>query len=223
VSWSPLKIAADRHDDHAKGAARRHARDRDLGSLGGPRVTCASPAAGSAGRSCCATCGPRRTGSPPSRSSAKRGCGSASSCSGPGRSSSTPATAQNSSAAFGCCAAKSSRSCAVLRQGAALPLDARAGAQPAQDRAGAVDLRRAPRDRTDQQPRRTRPSISGHLPQAQPRQPIQRRRATHRPPPVRAHHLPTAAPQPARLPHRPDRRPHARPPLPRSAPNATKH
>ena len=63
------------------------------------------------------------------------------------------------------------------------------------------------RDRADQQPRRTRPARRGHLPQAQPRHPIRRRRAAHRAALIGPHHLPTATPTAARLPHRRLRRP----------------
>jgi hypothetical protein len=95
----------------------------------------------------------------------------------------------------------------------------RAAEAPAQDLARAVDVRRPPRNRTDQQPRRTRPPQRRHLPQAQRRQPIRQRRAPHRTTSLRAHHLPPAAPQPARLPHRRPQRPRRR--RPRATPRLT--
>jgi hypothetical protein len=46
--------------------------------------------------------------------------------------------------------------------------------------ASALELRRSRRRAADQQPRRARAPQRRHLPQAQPRQPIRNRRATHR-------------------------------------------
>ncbi len=60
-------------------------------------------------------------------------------------------------------------------QGTAPQVHARDGAQPAQGLAGALDLRRPSRRGADQQPRRARAARRGHLPQAQPRQPIRAR------------------------------------------------
>ena len=73
-----------------------------------------------------------------------------------------------------------------------------------------LDVRQPPRRDTDQQPRRALATQRRHLPQALPGQPIRERRATHRAPPLRAHHLPTTTPLPVRLPHR-----HAHSPRPR--------
>ena len=72
----------------------------------------------------------------------------------------------------------------------------------------------AARRRADQQPRRTRAPRRGHLPQAQPRQPIRTRRTTHRATALGAHHLPPATPIPVRLPRRRLHRPQPRRPRP---------
>ncbi len=81
------------------------------------------------------------------------------------------------------------------------------GAQPAQALAGTMDLRQAHRRRADQQPTPSAPCAGGHLPQALPRQPIRRRRATHSAAALRAH--PPAAycfsTSPTRSPHSPRR------------------
>ncbi len=100
-----------------------------------------------------------------------------------------------------------------------LQVHARDGSQPAQGLAGAMDLRRAPRDRADQQPRRTRATRRGHLPQAVARHPVRPGRAAHRTAALDPHHLPPAAPPAARLPHRRLRRPLPR--RPRAAPSVT--
>ena len=100
------------------------------------------------------------------------------------------------------------------RQGAALPLHARARAQAAQALARALDLHRPPRRRADQQPRRTRAAIRRHLPLAVVRQPVRRWRTTDRTTAVCPHHLPAATLQPPRLPQRRAARPHPRRPGP---------
>jgi DNA primase len=63
-------------------------------------------------------------------------------------------------------------------------------------------LRRSPQGRADQQPRRARTPLSGHLPQALPRHPVRGRRTPHPAAPLRAHDLPAARTLPLRLPHR---------------------
>ena len=92
-----------------------------------------------------------------------------------------------------------------------LPRD---GTQPHQGMASAMDLRRSPRGRTDQQPRRALSAGRRHLPQAQPRHPIRRRRTPHRAAPLRTHHLPPTTPLALRLPHRNTHRPRPRRPHP---------
>jgi hypothetical protein len=85
---------------------------------------------------------------------------------------------------------------------AALPLHPALRAQPAEDLAGTVDLRRDRWRAADQQPRRTRTARRSHRPQAEPRQPVRRRRTTHRAIALGAHDLPPATPLAARLPRR---------------------
>ena len=81
-------------------------------------------------------------------------------------------------------------------------LHARHRAQPAEGLARAVDVRRAPRRPADQQPRRTRATRRGHLPQALAREPVRERRATHRAAALRHNHLPATTPLAIRLPQR---------------------
>jgi hypothetical protein len=65
--------------------------------------------------------------------------------------------------------------------------------QPARALAGPVDVHPRRRRRTDQQPRRARPSRGRHLPQALARQPIRAGRAHDRATALLLRHLPSAA------------------------------
>jgi hypothetical protein len=96
----------------------------------------------------------------------------------------------------------------------ALPRD---GTQPHEGVARALDIRHPRRRAANQQPRRARSQGRGHLPQAQPRQSIRRRRTPDRATVLGTHHLPPTTPLTVRLPQQRPRRPRTR------RPGATPH
>ncbi len=73
------------------------------------------------------------------------------------------------------------------------------------------------------QPRRALATRRRHLPQAQPRQPVRRRRDAHRPAALRTHDLPPPTAIAVRLPHRSTQRQRPRPPSPAPELNSPTH